>query len=73
MNSHEDFRFNAHKHLLDLDASTTRLMMLVVASEVSGLHWNEAVTRHQLAIDAWAVLLAAPMLALDEKPMPSGD
>ncbi len=69
VNTLDDFRFNAHKHLLDLDATTTHLMMLVVASEVSGARWDEAVSRHKLAIDAWSALFVG--VPLD--PMPPLD
>jgi hypothetical protein len=69
VNTLDDFRFIAHKHLLDLDAATTHLMMLVVSSEVSGSHWEDAVSRHKLAIDAWSALFVGipldPMSALD--------
>jgi hypothetical protein len=41
----DDFRFTAHQHLLDLDATTNHLMMLVVAKEVSGIRWDDAVLR----------------------------
>ncbi|MGU3345749.1 hypothetical protein [Pseudomonas monsensis] len=68
-----DFRFKAHQHLLDLDATTNQLMMLVVADEVSGPRWDEAVTRQKLAYDAWTSILTGvqtdPMPALDGRPL----
>lgn len=69
MSTHDDFRFNAHRHLLDLDATTNHLMMLVVAGEISGSTWTEAVSRQQLAIEAWAGVLASAQV----DPMPSFD
>jgi hypothetical protein len=70
--THDDFRFTAHRHLLDLDATTNHLMMLVVAGEVSGSTWSEAVSRQQVAIEAWASVLADvqvdPLPALDARP-----
>ena len=72
MKANEDFRFNAHKRLLDLDATTNHLMMLVVAGEVSGIRWDEAVSCQNLAIEEWTVLLSGvrtdPMPALDGRP-----
>jgi hypothetical protein len=69
LSTHDDFRFNAHRYLLDLDATTNQLMMLVVASEVSGPSWSDAVSRQQLAIEGWFRFLsgiqADPMPALD--------
>lgn len=53
----DDFRFKSHHVLLDLDAATSQLMMLVVAKEVSGPKWSEAITRHKAAYEAWALLL----------------
>jgi hypothetical protein len=67
-----DFRFKAHQHLLDLDATTNQLMMLVVADEVSGTRWQEAVLRQKLAYEAWNSILMGvqtdPMPALDGRP-----
>jgi hypothetical protein len=57
MSTHEDFRFSSHHLLIELDAATNRLMMLVVGKEVSGLRWDEAVTRQKRAFDAWTVQL----------------
>ncbi|MNF49261.1 hypothetical protein D3C84_305280 [compost metagenome] len=72
MPSIDDFRFTAHHLLLDLDATTNHLMMLVVSSEVSGSRWDEAVSRHQSAYVAWASIVTGvqtdPMPALDGRP-----
>jgi hypothetical protein len=55
----DDFRFTSHHLLLELDAATNHLMMLVVAKEVSGSRWNESVLRQKAAYDTWAMLLYA--------------
>ena len=81
MPSIDDFRFTAHHLLLDLDATTNHLMMLVVSSKVSGSQWDEAVARHKNAYAAWASIVTGvqtdPMPALDARPVdgntPSAD
>lgn len=69
----DDFRFNAHHLLLDLDACTNDLMMLVVSHEVTGSRWDEAVSRHKQAYTAWAAILIGiqtdPLPALDGRPV----
>lgn len=69
MPSTDDFRFNAHHLLLDLDATTNHLMMLVVSHEVSGSRWDEAVARQKQAYEAWVSILTEiqidPMPVLD--------
>lgn len=72
MNSIDDFRFTAHHLLLDLDAATNRLMQLVVSREVSGSQWDEAMSRHKSAYQAWASVSTGvqtdPMPVLDGRP-----
>lgn len=69
MPSTDDFRFNAHHLLLDLDATTNHLMMLVVSHEVSGSRWEGAVARQKQAYAAWVSILTGiqidPMPVLD--------
>ncbi|WP_130909596.1 hypothetical protein [Pseudomonas sp. Sample_9] len=69
MPSTDDFRFNAHHLLLDLDATTNQLMMLVVSHEIFGSRWNEAVARQKQAYAAWISILTGiqidPMPVLD--------
>ncbi len=76
MPANDDFRFNAHHLLLDLDATTNHLMMLVVSHEVSGSRWDEAVARRKQAYAAWASILTGiqidPMPVLDGRAA-SGD
>jgi hypothetical protein len=73
MPSTDDFRFNAHHSLVDLDAATNHLMMLVVSHEVTGSRWDEAVSRHKQAYAAWASILTGistdPLPALDGRPV----
>lgn len=72
MTNIDDFRFKSHHLLLELDAATNQLMMLVVANEVSGFRWNEAAMRQKVAYEIWARLLYAvetdPMPCLDGRP-----
>ncbi|WP_438300133.1 hypothetical protein [Pseudomonas sp. NMS19W] len=57
MPTSDDFRFSSHHLLIELDAATNRLMMLVIVKEVSGPRWDEAATRQKRAFEAWTVLL----------------
>lgn len=57
MSNIDDFRFSSHLLLIELDAATNRLMMLVVAKEVAGPLWEEAIERQREAYDAWAALV----------------
>lgn len=73
MSNLDEFRFHSHHLLLELDAATNRLMMLVSARDVSGYPWDQAVKRQKLAYEKWAAFLCAPALALELDPMPSLD
>lgn len=53
----DDFRFASHHLLIELDAATNYLMMLVVANEIFDLRWSEAAERQRRAYDAWAAFL----------------
>ncbi|MNP51831.1 hypothetical protein D3C76_1461800 [compost metagenome] len=66
MSNLDDFRFQSHELLLQLDAATTHLMMLVSARQVEGSSWIEATNRQKLAYEAWATFLNAPKI----DPMP---
>lgn len=65
----DDFRFGSHVLLVELDAATTQLMMLVVAGEISGTQWDEALSRQSAAYKEWISAVAGissdPMPALD--------
>ncbi|MHC8407606.1 hypothetical protein [Pseudomonas sp. TMB3-21] len=68
----DDFRFQSHVLLVELDAATTQLMMLVVAGELSGVHWDKAFARQSAAYSAWVSAAAGvqvdPMPVLDGRP-----
>ncbi|MNF76248.1 hypothetical protein D3C84_583570 [compost metagenome] len=66
MSNLDDFRFQSHELLLQLDAATTHLMMLVSARQVEGASWIEATNRQKLAYEAWATFLSEPKI----DPMP---
>lgn len=72
MPSIDDFRFTAHHVLLDLDAATNHLMLLVVSREVEGSRWDDAVALHRQSYEAWASIFTGvktdPMPALDGRP-----
>lgn len=53
MNNLDDYRFQSHELLLELDAATTNLMMLVSARQLEGTLWNEATYRQKLAYETW--------------------
>lgn len=53
MASIEDFRYESHKLLLELDASTMGMMMLVSSRCVSGPEWVAATKRQHDAYDRW--------------------
>ena len=58
MKSVDDFRLEAYKLLLELDAATTSMMMLVSARQTCGPEWENATGRHRQAYEAWARFLA---------------
>ncbi|WP_431699893.1 hypothetical protein [Pseudomonas sp. BR20] len=60
MNDIDDFRFESHKLLVELDAATTKMMMLVASKNVTGPEWQEATNDHKAAFDAWNSFLNAP-------------
>lgn len=57
MTSFEEFRTTSHELLIELDAATTKMMMLVSAKEVSGPFWDDAAQRHLDAVNAWHAFL----------------
>ncbi|MCP1511037.1 hypothetical protein OR626_24265 [Pseudomonas sp. S1Bt30] len=65
MDNTEDFRFEAHKYLLEMDAAVTELMMLVVSGKTCGAQWDKANARYDNAHTEWARFLrpmgAVPM------------
>nr|WP_307343038.1 hypothetical protein [Pseudomonas lini] len=57
MSNEDDFRFQSRYLLLELDAATNHVMMLVSAREVTGYPWDEAAKRQKRAYEAWAAFL----------------
>lgn len=57
MSIQDDFRFKSHELLIELDAATTRIMMLVSAGQITGPAWNEAVRQHRLAVESWQTFI----------------
>ncbi|MDB5980153.1 MAG: hypothetical protein JWQ69_1168 [Pseudomonas sp.] len=53
MTSMDDFRFKSHQLLIELDAATTQMMMLVSARQATGPGWDAANQRHHDAFQAW--------------------
>ncbi len=58
MLSNDDFRYIAHKHLLELDASNSRLRHLISRGEINGVLWDDAVQWHQHSYDTWVIFLS---------------
>lgn len=67
MNNIEEFRFKSHQLLLELDATTTRIMTLVVLREVSGPVWNEACQEHCVAYKAWNDYVNTPFMVVPKE------
>lgn len=72
MISIDDLRFQSHSLLVELDAATTQLMMLVVEGNLSGARWDEAFARQSSAYSAWVTAVRGvkvdPMPVLDSRP-----
>ena len=60
MSGIDDFRFKSHHLLIELDAATSTMMMLVSSKEVSGPAWDAAALRHHHAFEAWNSFLNSP-------------
>ncbi|MBS7842864.1 hypothetical protein KFF47_08745 [Pseudomonas fluorescens] len=54
MSGIDDFRFKSHYLLIELDAATSTMMMLVSSKEVAGAKWDAAALRHHEAFHAWS-------------------
>ncbi|MCY1184862.1 hypothetical protein D9M73_255890 [compost metagenome] len=59
MTSVDNFRLDSYKLLLELDASTTGMMLLVSSRVISGPEWDLAIERHRVAYEAWSSFLNA--------------
>jgi hypothetical protein len=62
MTSFEDFRKSSCELLIELDAATVKMMMLVSARNVSGPEWALAVERHRDAYTQWNTFLNSPVV-----------
>lgn len=60
MQTVDDFRINSYKLLLELDAATAGMMMLVSSQHVSGPDWDLATKRHHDACEVWDLFLSEP-------------
>jgi hypothetical protein len=56
MSHYDDFRILSYQTLLELDASTTNIMMLISARQITGYWWNEALKRQRLAYERWSAV-----------------
>lgn len=56
----EDFRCRSHELLIELDAATMGMMLLVSSHCVSGPAWEEANKRQHDAYEAWNAFLNEP-------------
>lgn len=61
MTSVDEFRFESYKLLLELDAATTSMMLLVTSRHTSGPEWDMATERHRNAYEAWNSFLNEPI------------
>lgn len=57
MNDIDDFRIHSHELLLELDAATCRMMMLVSAGRTSGPEWAEAVREQHECFERWIIFV----------------
>lgn len=53
MSEMDDFRLKSHHLLIELDAATSEMMMLISSKEVTGPRWQAAASRHNRAFEAW--------------------
>ena len=65
MISVEDFRTQSHALLIELDAATMGMMVLVSSRCVSGPAWDDATKRHHDAYEIWNAFLNVPDSALN--------
>jgi hypothetical protein len=63
MASIDDFRIKSHELLLELDAATMGMMMLVSSKCVSGPDWDVASKRQHDAYKSWDAFMHVPVRA----------
>lgn len=57
MTTTDDFRFHAHELIVDLDAATTEMMMLISAHQLSGPEWERVNQWQHEAYERWMTYL----------------
>ena len=67
MASIDDFRFESHQLLLELDAATMGMMQLVSSKCVSGPNWDAAIKRQHDAYERWDTFIGVPAVAALEE------
>lgn len=67
MPSIDDFRFESHQLLLELDAATMGMMTLVSSRCVSGPAWDAANERQREAYRNWDAFMNTPNIAGTDK------
>ena len=67
MSAMEDFRFKSHQLLIELDAATSQMMMLIAANRMSGPEWLEAAQRHHHAFELWNSFLRTSPAASESR------
>ncbi|PMU93760.1 MULTISPECIES: hypothetical protein [Pseudomonas] len=65
----DDFRFDSQKLLVELDATTTKMMVLVASKKVTGPEWEDAVKDQKSAFDDWISFLNSPELSIDRSDL----
>lgn len=68
MASIDDFRFESHQLLLELDAATMGMMTLVSSRCVSGPEWDAANNRQHEAYKCWDAFMNASLIASIDSP-----
>lgn len=53
----DDFRYNSSRHLIALEAATTRLLFLISSRCVEGPDWSRALDEHEKAYADWIFFL----------------
>lgn len=63
----DEFRFQSHKLLVELDATTTKMMLLVSSRKVVGPEWSEAIKDQKSAFDDWMSFLNSQTPSLTDQ------
>ncbi|WP_336299052.1 hypothetical protein [Pseudomonas sp. WJP1] len=71
MASIDDFRMKSHELLLELDAATMGMMMLVSSKCVSGPEWEIATKRQHDAYQCWDAFMNVPLVTDAANPPPA--